>query len=103
MSKGVEEDFCPKMRDYTPSHNVLDEFPPSEPSIHENCSTRVACCEHSWKFNDKIENCTIGLHFKPVARKKFKELKRSGIGGEREDDIEELIMGHEDELTTEEL
>ncbi|GFX80758.1 uncharacterized protein TNCV_4694691 [Trichonephila clavipes] len=29
--------------------------------------------------------------------------KRSGIGGEREDDIEELIMGHEDELTIEEL
>ncbi|GFV97381.1 uncharacterized protein TNCV_2038911 [Trichonephila clavipes] len=28
---------------------------------------------------------------------------RSGIGGEREDDIEELIMGHENELTTEEL
>ncbi|GFX15176.1 uncharacterized protein TNCV_2708811 [Trichonephila clavipes] len=25
----------------------------------------------------------------------------SGIGGEREDDIEELIMGREDELTTE--
>ncbi|GFU89047.1 uncharacterized protein TNCV_2894951 [Trichonephila clavipes] len=30
-------------------------------------------------------------------------VKRSGIGGEREDDIEELIMGHEDELTLEEL
>ncbi|GFU55237.1 uncharacterized protein TNCV_427351 [Trichonephila clavipes] len=30
-------------------------------------------------------------------------LGRSGIGGEREDDIEELIMGHEDELTIEEL
>ncbi|GFT75211.1 hypothetical protein TNCV_2245381 [Trichonephila clavipes] len=29
--------------------------------------------------------------------------RRFGIGGEREDDIEELIMGHEDELTTEEL
>ncbi|GFU42415.1 hypothetical protein TNCV_4555531 [Trichonephila clavipes] len=28
---------------------------------------------------------------------------RSGIGGEREDDIEELIMGHDDELTIEEL
>ncbi|GFU79295.1 hypothetical protein TNCV_2138181 [Trichonephila clavipes] len=26
---------------------------------------------------------------------------RSGIGGEREDDIEELTMGHEDELTIE--
>ncbi|GFV69511.1 uncharacterized protein TNCV_2779261 [Trichonephila clavipes] len=31
------------------------------------------------------------------------ECQRSGIGGEREDDIEELIMGHEDELTTEAL
>ncbi|GFX58390.1 hypothetical protein TNCV_306801 [Trichonephila clavipes] len=30
-------------------------------------------------------------------------IKRSGIGGEREDDIEELIMGHEDVLTTEEF
>ncbi|GFV61728.1 uncharacterized protein TNCV_188861 [Trichonephila clavipes] len=29
--------------------------------------------------------------------------ERSGIGGEREDDRRELIMGHEDELTTEEL
>ncbi|GFY02612.1 DUF5641 domain-containing protein [Trichonephila clavipes] len=29
--------------------------------------------------------------------------KRSGIGGEREDNIESLIMGHEDELTIEEL
>ncbi|GFY02307.1 uncharacterized protein TNCV_3501891 [Trichonephila clavipes] len=29
--------------------------------------------------------------------------KRSGNGGEREDDIEELIMGHEDELTIEEF
>ncbi|GFX58597.1 uncharacterized protein TNCV_417761 [Trichonephila clavipes] len=30
-------------------------------------------------------------------------LKRSGIEGEREVDVEESIMGHEDELTTEEL
>ncbi|GFU91638.1 uncharacterized protein TNCV_2544001 [Trichonephila clavipes] len=30
-------------------------------------------------------------------------LRRSGIGGEREDDIEELIMGHEGELMIEEL
>ncbi|GFS51808.1 uncharacterized protein TNCV_2959121 [Trichonephila clavipes] len=30
-------------------------------------------------------------------------LARTGIGGEREDDIEELIMGHEDEMTIEEL
>ncbi|GFU73235.1 transposon Ty3-G Gag-Pol polyprotein [Trichonephila clavipes] len=30
-------------------------------------------------------------------------LSRSGTGGEREDDIQELIMGHEDELTIEEL
>ncbi|GFT71239.1 uncharacterized protein TNCV_3002311 [Trichonephila clavipes] len=29
--------------------------------------------------------------------------RRFGIGGDRQDDIEELIMGHEDELTTEEL
>ncbi|GFW48508.1 uncharacterized protein TNCV_1110671 [Trichonephila clavipes] len=28
-------------------------------------------------------------------------MDRSGIGGEREDDIEELMMGHEDELTIE--
>ncbi|GFW76405.1 uncharacterized protein TNCV_1581841 [Trichonephila clavipes] len=31
------------------------------------------------------------------------KIKSSGIGGEREDGIEELIVGHEDELTTEEL
>ncbi|GFT61578.1 uncharacterized protein TNCV_34351 [Trichonephila clavipes] len=32
----------------------------------------------------------------------YRRIKRSGIGGERKDDIEELIKGHEDEQTIEE-
>ncbi|GFW01102.1 hypothetical protein TNCV_1763401 [Trichonephila clavipes] len=43
----------------------------------------------------------MGGTFPPFGTEVF--YGRSGIGGEREDDIEELIMGHEDELTIEEL
>ncbi|GFW56839.1 uncharacterized protein TNCV_160691 [Trichonephila clavipes] len=38
---------------------------------------------------------TFGMFLQPI--------QISGIGCDREDDIEELIMGDEDELTTEEL
>ncbi|GFV16700.1 uncharacterized protein TNCV_4418871 [Trichonephila clavipes] len=38
-----------KIQDYTTADNIRDEYPSSEPRIHENYSTKVACCEHSWQ------------------------------------------------------
>ncbi|GFW06101.1 uncharacterized protein TNCV_4478931 [Trichonephila clavipes] len=50
-------------------------------------------------FYSKDENFyRIGIYMLPEGWQ-----QRFGIGGERENDIEELILGHEDELTIEEL
>ncbi|PRD32767.1 UNVERIFIED_CONTAM: hypothetical protein NCL1_19485 [Trichonephila clavipes] len=39
------------MQDYTAADNVQNEYPPSEPCIHENYSTGAACCGHSWQIS----------------------------------------------------
>ncbi|GFV30021.1 hypothetical protein TNCV_3100981 [Trichonephila clavipes] len=45
----VAEDSHLKTQDYIAADNVRDEYRSSEPCIHENHSTGVACCKYSWQ------------------------------------------------------
>ncbi|GFS83913.1 hypothetical protein TNCV_2363481 [Trichonephila clavipes] len=76
--------------------SFLIKFMPSAKEPENKDATNVSSVtENSLKSNEiKFESNALAVFCGLI-------LIRSRIGGEREDDIEELIIGHEDELTIE--